>query len=219
MAAVSAERLIGIVRAPDLGAARRSLAAMRAAGVRVAEVSLSTPGALDVLAAEAASSGPDHLIGAGTVLDAAAARSAVAAGAQFLVAPIVVREVVLTALDLGVVVVPGCATPTEMVQALRWGAQLVKLFPANAWTPVVLRTMLHALPDMRVVPTGGITLADAPQWLAAGAVAVGVGSALTADACPDEVRRAVATLRLTPSAGEQGTPAFPQMPAGGEEQS
>jgi 2-dehydro-3-deoxyphosphogluconate aldolase/(4S)-4-hydroxy-2-oxoglutarate aldolase len=194
MELIHSERVIGIVRATSAAAARVEAAAMRAAGIAVVEVSLTTPGALEVVAELAAECREDQLIGAGTVLDAASARMAVAAGARVLISPILSLGVVRTALESGVAVIPGCSTPTEMLMALRHGAHAVKLFPANSWTPAALKTMLHALPQLPVVPTGGVTLQDASRWLDAGAVAVGIGAAL-AEADSDETRRVVASLR------------------------
>lgn len=195
VATLLAERLVGIVRAASAAAAARDLAALRAVGVAVAEVSLTTPGALDVIAAAAQALEPGQVLGAGTVLDAAAVRAAVAAGARLIIAPSLSSDVVRTARDLDVAVVPGCATPTEMLEALRLGAHAVKLFPADSWSPQALGTMLRALPQVRVVPTGGVTLQTAPRWLEAGAVAVGIGAALTSTEQADDVRRAVAGLR------------------------
>ncbi|WP_158373756.1 bifunctional 4-hydroxy-2-oxoglutarate aldolase/2-dehydro-3-deoxy-phosphogluconate aldolase [Cellulosimicrobium cellulans] len=208
LAAVRAERLIGIVRAPDAAAGRAALSAMRAAGVRVAEVSLGTPGALDLVAEAADATGGD-VIGVGTVLRAADVRSAVAAGARLVVTPALCADVVRTARDLGAIVVPGCATPTEMLEALRLGAHAVKLFPADLWSPGALRTMLRALPQVPVVPTGGVTLGNAGQWLDAGAIAVGMGADLARAGHVADVRRSVAALRRSARPVTTGGAAIP----------
>ena len=195
MERIRSERVIGICRADSADAVRNQVRAMRAAGVAVAEVSLTTPGALDVVSEQAAELDEGEVIGAGTVLDAASARMAVAAGARLLVSPILSFDVIRVALDHGVVAIPGCYSPTEMLSALQYGAQAVKLFPANGWTPVALHTMLRALPQLPVVPTGGVSIRDAATWLEAGAVAVGLGATLTSSD-PEKARRSVGSLRL-----------------------
>jgi len=149
------------------------------------EVSMTTPQALDAVAALAHASDPGAtLIGAGTVLGADNARDAVAAGARMLVSPILEQEVIEVAREHDVAVVPGCHTPTEMVHALRWGATAVKIFPAHTWTPAALRGLLEALPDLPCVPTGGVSPETAADWISAGALAVGIGSGLTAASDP-----------------------------------
>jgi len=107
------------------------------------------------------------------------ARLAVLAGARLLVTPTLEPEVISTAQRYGAATVIGTATPTEMLRAQSLGADLVKIFPASQWTPKTLADVLQALPQLRCVPTGGVTLDNAPDWIAAGAVAVGIGSALT----------------------------------------
>jgi 2-dehydro-3-deoxyphosphogluconate aldolase/(4S)-4-hydroxy-2-oxoglutarate aldolase len=182
------DAVIGIVRAPAAERARCLVAALADAGLGVVEVAMTTPGALDVVA-EAATTG---LIGAGTVRTVAHARDAIAAGARFLVSPNLDTDVVRYAVERDIACVPGCATPTEMVTAIDAGAVAVKMFPAHLWTPAALAGMLQALPDLPCVPTGGVTAATAPDWIAAGAVAVGVGACLTRAADP---RAEVTSLR------------------------
>jgi 2-dehydro-3-deoxyphosphogluconate aldolase/(4S)-4-hydroxy-2-oxoglutarate aldolase len=146
-------------------------------GVDVVEVPMNVPGALDAISSLSAL--PGALVGAGTVMTAADARAALDAGARFLLSPVLRAEVVETAHAAGAAAVPGAFTPTEIDACMRAGADLVKLFPADRLTPADLRVLLAALPDARLLPTGGITAANAAEWLAAGAVAVGVGGALT----------------------------------------
>ncbi|MFI6984016.1 bifunctional 4-hydroxy-2-oxoglutarate aldolase/2-dehydro-3-deoxy-phosphogluconate aldolase [Embleya sp. NPDC050154] len=122
---------------------------------------------------EASRARPDVLIGAGTVLDAESARHAVAAGARLLVCPTLSADVIRTAHRYGAVVLPGCATPTEMTAAIEAGADAVKVFPASAWTPGAPADVRAALPQLPLIPTGGISLEAAPAWILAGAVAVG----------------------------------------------
>ena len=188
MAGIAEQGVVGIVRTTSAAEATRAASALIDAGLSAVEVSLTTPGALDVIA-ELGQAG--SVVGAGTVRTLAAARDAHAAGAGFLVSPNLDLDVVRFAVEHGLAVVPGCLTPTEMTAAIAAGAHAVKIFPAHLWSPAALRGMLEAMPDLRCVPTGGVSPASAPEWIAAGALAVGVGGALTRSEDP---RAAVADL-------------------------
>ncbi|GAB3311686.1 bifunctional 4-hydroxy-2-oxoglutarate aldolase/2-dehydro-3-deoxy-phosphogluconate aldolase [Epidermidibacterium keratini] len=169
--------VVAIVRTTSTDDARAQVATLLDAGLRVVEVSLTTPGAIEVIAEYADT--PDAVIGAGTVLDTTAAQNVIDAGAQIIVSPDFNEDVVRLAADRDIASLPGCLTPTEMMRATRAGATAVKIFPAHIWTPGALSGMLQALPDLRCVPTGGVSPGSAPDWIGAGAVAVGVGAALT----------------------------------------
>ncbi|SFE29263.1 2-dehydro-3-deoxyphosphogluconate aldolase / (4S)-4-hydroxy-2-oxoglutarate aldolase [Actinopolyspora alba] len=170
--------VVGIVRAADARSARRRATACLNAGLEVLEVSLTTSGATTVLR-ELRDEYPNALLGAGTVLDATSARLAVDAGARFLVSPSLHDEVISTGHRYGAAVLPGVDTPSELVRALEAGADAIKLFPASRWTPESMRDVLAALPQAPLVPTGGVSVDRAPDWIANGAVAVGMGSALS----------------------------------------
>lgn len=176
--AVTAQRVFGIVRTAGPREALAAAVAVLDAGLNAVEVALTTPRALSAVA-ELTVERPDALVGAGTVIDAPAARAAVEAGARFLVSPSLHPEVIRTGHRYGVPVFPGVATPTEMVRALEEGADALKLFPASGASPSWLRDVRAALPQAPVIPTGGVTIDNAPEWIAAGAIACGMGSALT----------------------------------------
>ncbi|HEX9348341.1 MAG TPA: bifunctional 4-hydroxy-2-oxoglutarate aldolase/2-dehydro-3-deoxy-phosphogluconate aldolase [Gemmatimonadales bacterium] len=168
--------VVRLLETADLRAAARALAA---GGVDVIEVTLTTPGALDAIA-RLSSNAHQSLVGAGTVLDEGSARDVVAAGARFVVSPTLERGVIRVCSDLNVPCIPGALTPTELLDAWRAGAgpALIKLFPASAVGPRYLREVLAPLPFLRVVPSGGVSLENAGEWIRAGAAAVSVGSAL-----------------------------------------
>jgi 2-dehydro-3-deoxyphosphogluconate aldolase/(4S)-4-hydroxy-2-oxoglutarate aldolase len=149
------------------------------AGVLAVEFTLTTPGALTALR-ELRGRRPDLLAGAGTVLSPEDARQAVEAGAQFLVAPCTRPDTLAAAATLGVPMIPGAFTPTEVATALDHGAEVVKLFPASLG-PSYLRALRAPLPNARLLPTGGVDIETVADFLAAGAFAVGLGSPLTAD--------------------------------------
>ncbi|MGH3858955.1 bifunctional 4-hydroxy-2-oxoglutarate aldolase/2-dehydro-3-deoxy-phosphogluconate aldolase [Actinokineospora sp.] len=153
---------------------------LRAAGIRAVEFTLTTPGAYDALAAFTADG---MALGAGTVTTPEEARRAVEAGAGYLISPAVCLDVIAEARTLGVPVLPGAYTPTEVLSAWRAGADLVKLFPAATGGVAHLKAIRAPLPDIPLVPTGGIGLDDAAAYLDAGARAVGIGAPLIGDAC------------------------------------
>ncbi len=174
-------RAIAILRSNDHAIGRKALAAAVRGGFRAVEVTLATPGAVEIIAD--LSRDDRLLVGAGTVLTVEQARAAAHAGARFLVSPVLDIEVVAEATRLGCVVVPGCATPTELWKAHRAGAALQKLFPSPAGGPTWLRSVLAPMPFLRIIPTNGVEAANAAEWFAAGAFAIGcVRSVFPADA-------------------------------------
>lgn len=180
-----ASGVIAVLRARDVKGLRDIARNLHAGGVGALEITLTTPGAVAGIA-ELAPSGEGMLVGAGTVLDAAAARSVIDAGARFVVSPTLEPGVVRVCQDRTIPCIPGAFTPAEILAAWRAGASLVKLFPAAAAGPGYLRDVLGPLPFLRIVPSGGVTLDSAGEWIRAGAAAVSVGGALLG-APPDEL--------------------------------
>lgn len=177
--AILEQRLIAIIRTSRPREAERCGDMLIELGLWAIEISLVTPDALGVVR-RLVNRAPDSVhIGVGTTLTADDAAAAADAGASFVVSPTLDTETVARSTQLGLCSCPGVATPTEALTAVRAGADLCKLFPASVWSPGSLRDWLTAMPDVRVVPTGGIALSDAPDWIAAGGAAVGLGSALT----------------------------------------
>jgi 2-dehydro-3-deoxyphosphogluconate aldolase / (4S)-4-hydroxy-2-oxoglutarate aldolase len=175
VARIRARRVVAILRCSE---PERVGTAVIEGGVDVVEVPLGVPGAVAAISS-LSTAFPSALVGAGTVMSAADAARALDAGARFLLSPVLRPEVVAAAHARAAAAVPGAFTPTEIDACTRAGADLVKLFPADRLTPADLRVLLAALPDARLLPTGGIGAANAAEWLDAGAVAVGVGGALT----------------------------------------
>jgi 2-dehydro-3-deoxyphosphogluconate aldolase / (4S)-4-hydroxy-2-oxoglutarate aldolase len=179
--ALSAHRAVAILRAAHSRHLLAAAEALNAEGFRVLEFPLTTPGALDAIRAARRRLAGEALVGAGTVLTADDARAAVEAGAQLLVSPALCPEAVAVGIQAGVAVLPGAFTPTEILAAEAAGARLVKLFPTAMLGPEYLAALRQPLPDIRIIPTGGVCLANARGWLAAGAAALGLGSPLTGD--------------------------------------
>jgi 2-dehydro-3-deoxyphosphogluconate aldolase/(4S)-4-hydroxy-2-oxoglutarate aldolase len=172
------QRVIGIVRTDDPEAARQAATTMIEAGLHTIEITLTVPTACDVIR-DLRNEHSDALIGAGTVLDAAAASRAIDAGARFLVSPGTTPAVATVAHRHGLPVILGGASVSELISALEAGADAVKLFPARSFSPKWLTDVLAVLPRMPIVPTGGISPESAMDWIRAGAAACGLGSSLT----------------------------------------
>jgi len=162
----------------DPGKLRAVVDALADGGVRVLEVTMTVPGAVDLIRELAPTLPQGFLFGAGTVTDAATARAVIEAGAAFVVSPIFRPEVIAACHERGVPAVPGCFSPTEIHAAHEAGADIVKVFPATMLGPQFIKDVRAPLPQLKLMPTGGVTLENAGDWIRAGAVAVGVGSAL-----------------------------------------
>ena len=169
-------RASAILRCPSRETAVSAMEAAIRGGFRIVEFTLTIPGALELV--EEFSRRPDLVVGAGTVLTTDEARAAVKRGAGFLVSPVMDPAVIAAGASLGVAVMPGCHTPTEMLAAHRAGAPLQKLFPAPGSGPAYVRACLGPLPFLRIVPTQGVDAANARAWLEAGAFALGFTHAL-----------------------------------------
>ena len=178
MAAIDAGGVVAIIRGAFLDDIDVIVRALLAGGVRAIEVSLTSPRALEQIERAAVVAGAAGVVGAGTVMTAADVEQAAKRGASFIVAPTVDEAVIQSALDLDLTPVPGAATPTEIIRAVRLGAPAVKVFPAETLGPEFVRAVLAPFPALKLIPTGGVTLPRAEMFRAAGAWAVGVGSPL-----------------------------------------
>jgi 2-dehydro-3-deoxyphosphogluconate aldolase/(4S)-4-hydroxy-2-oxoglutarate aldolase len=181
-AVVSVLREVGIIpviRAPSADAAVAVVEAFAQAGLTVAEITMTVPNAIDAIASVARRFADQVLVGAGTVTDADTARRAVDAGAEFIVTPCLVPEVIDAARRADIAVLPGALTPTEVLNAFRLGGDMVKVFPAQSvGGAAYLRALRGPFPEIPLVPTGGVTLENVRDMFGAGAVAIGVGSEL-----------------------------------------
>jgi 2-dehydro-3-deoxyphosphogluconate aldolase/(4S)-4-hydroxy-2-oxoglutarate aldolase len=152
--------------------------ALLAGGVEALEVTFTVPGAVRALERVADKLGDRALIGAGTVLDAETARAAMLAGAEFIVSPVLSRSVIRLCRRYDKLVIPGAVTPTEVLSAWESGADVVKIFPSELTGPNYLKALRGPMPHLRLMPTGGVNLRNAGDYLRAGACALGVGGAL-----------------------------------------
>jgi 2-dehydro-3-deoxyphosphogluconate aldolase / (4S)-4-hydroxy-2-oxoglutarate aldolase len=170
--------VVAVIRLRDPGKLRAVVDAIVAGGVRALEVTMTVPGAVDLIRGLAPTLPEGFLLGAGTVIDAGTARAVIDAGAQFVISPVFKREVIVACHERGVPVAPGCFTPTEILEAHEAGADIVKLFPATTLGPQYIKDVRAPLPQVKLMPTGGVSPENAGDWIRAGAVAVAAGSSL-----------------------------------------
>jgi 2-dehydro-3-deoxyphosphogluconate aldolase / (4S)-4-hydroxy-2-oxoglutarate aldolase len=170
--------IVAVVRFSDPEPLVGVVEALAAGGVTVAEVTFTVPGALDVIRSAKRQLGDRVLLGAGTVLDSETARAALLAGAEFIVAPSLNLDVIKVCRRYDKLVMPGAFTPTEVVTAWEAGADIVKVFPADVVGPAFFKALRGPLPQVKLMPTGGVDLTTAADFLKAGAVCLGVGGQL-----------------------------------------
>lgn len=178
------QRVSAILRTNDFEAARQAMEAAVRGGFRIIEFTLSIPGAVDLIAEF--SKRAELIVGAGTVLTVEEVDQTIEAGARFIVSPVVDERVIRRAAEHDVASIPGASTPTEMWQAYRAGAPLQKLFPESGTGPTWIRQTLGPMPFLNIVPTSGVTLDNAVDYLKAGAAAVGFTVSLFV---PDDIRQ------------------------------
>ena len=176
--AIEEAGVIAVIRIKEAERLREIVDALAEGGVRVLEVTMTVPGAVDLIRALAPSLRPGVLLGAGTVLDGDTASRVIDAGARFVVSPVSRPELIEVCHRRDVAVMPGCFSPTEILAAWDAGADFVKVFPATALGPSFFRDVRGPLPSVKLIPTGGVTIDNAGEWIRAGAAAVGVGTAL-----------------------------------------
>lgn len=170
--------VVAVIRAPSGEVLGDVAAALLAGGVDAVEITFTVPKAHRVLETVADRLGDQVLLGAGTVLDAETARTALLAGARFIVSPTVNLEIIRLCKRYSAVVMPGAFTPTETLTAWEAGADIVKVFPSEVTGPAYLKALLRPLPHVRLMPTGGVDLNTAKEFLNAGACALGIGGSL-----------------------------------------
>ena len=171
--------VIPVVRADSTEIARRAILAILKGGIPLLEVTMTVPGAVQMIRELTREVGSEALIGAGTVLDARTAQQCIEAGAQFIVSPALDLGTISYCRERGIAIMPGALTPTEIVSAWSAGADFVKVFPAGALGGAsYIKSLKAPLPQIEVVPTGGVSLKNAAEFIQAGAAAIGVGADL-----------------------------------------
>ena len=174
--------VVAVVRAESAEQGVKIAKAVMESGIVGIEITFTVPGALDIIKSLATECGDGIIIGAGTVLDSETARAAILAGAQYVVSPFLDVDTVKLCNTYNVPCMPGAMTLNEAVEGMRAGADIIKIFPGALFGPRIIREFRGPMPQLRMMPTGGVSVENAGEWIRAGAVAVGVGGALTAGA-------------------------------------
>lgn len=172
--------LVAVIRAESKEQGRKTIEAVKEGGIKAIEITMTVPGAVDIIKELTLEyRNEDLLIGAGTVLDPETARACILAGAQYIVSPSLNIETVKLCNRYRVAVMPGVMTITEALTAMEYGAEIIKVFPGNAFGPSIIKAFKGPVPQGNFMPTGGVSLDNISEWIAAGAVAVGTGGDLT----------------------------------------
>ena len=175
---ILATKVIAVIRMSDTEKLIRVVEAIKRGGVRAIEITMTTPSALEIIAAMAKRKTAGTLIGAGTVLDAATADAVIRAGAEFVVSPITNFDMIAACKRNDIFVAPGALSPTEIVVAWEHGADVVKVFPATSVGPKYFQDLKGPLPQVRLMPTGGVSIENAREFIRSGACCVATGTAL-----------------------------------------
>ena len=177
---IIAAGVVAVIRAESKKKARQIVEAVKKGGIRVIELTMTVPGAVDIIKELCEANGNHELIiGAGTVLDSETAGACIRAGADFIVSPSLNPDVLKLCNRYRVAVMPGVVTVRDAVEALEYGVEIIKVFPASLFGPEIIKALKGPLPQANFMPTGGVTLDNIQDWVKAGAVAVGIGSELT----------------------------------------
>ncbi len=192
---VSETGLVAVVRAENADQALKLAKAIKAGGVKAIEITMTVPGAVDVIKEMNEQSGDEIILGAGSVLDAETARACMLAGAKYIVSPSLDKATIEICNRYQVPVMPGAMSVTEVVKAMEYGADVVKVFPATLFGPKIVKAIKGPLPQAPLLPTGGVSLANVKDWIKAGSFAVGVGSALTGPAKGGDYQKVTETAR------------------------
>lgn len=177
---------LAVVRLADRSKLDGVLNALLEGGLMNIEITLTILGAVDIIGELVNSKNDKMIIGAGTVVTAKECELVVNAGAEFVVSPVMIPEVISITKKNGLLSMPGCMTPTEILTAWNWGADIVKVFPATSFGPKYFREVLAPFPYLKLMPTGGVSISNVEEWLNAGAVTVAVGSNLIDKKSVDE---------------------------------
>jgi len=171
-------KAVAVLRVKEENKLQSVIEAIYAGGISVAEITMTVPNAIQLIEKMNQKLDKNIIIGVGSVLNSSIAEDAINAGAKYVVSPILKKEIIDTSHKYNVPVMPGCFTPTEIQTAFEYGADIVKVFPADVVGMEFFKAILAPMPHLKLMPTGGVSLTNAGEWLKAGACAVGIGSAL-----------------------------------------
>ena len=171
-------KAVAVLRVKEENKLQKVIEAVYEGGISVAEITMTVPNAIQLIEKMSEKLDKSIIIGVGSVLDTKTAEDAIKAGAKYVVSPVFKEDIIKTAHKFNIPAMPGCFTPTEILKAFESGADIVKVFPADVVGMGFFKAILAPMPHLRLMPTGGVTLTNAGDWIKAGACAVGIGSAL-----------------------------------------
>lgn len=174
-------KAVAVLRVKEVDKLKKVIQAIADGGVSVAEITMTVPNAIKLIEKMSNEVNENIIIGVGSVLNKQTAEDAIKAGAKYVVSPILKKEIIEMAQKYDVPVMPGCFTPTEIYSAFEMGADIAKVFPADVVGMPFFKAILAPMPHLKLMPTGGVSLTNAGDWLRTGACAVGIGSALLDD--------------------------------------
>lgn len=187
--------VVAVIRLKDADKLSKVIEAVRVGGVKCIEITMTVPGAVEIIRKLTATMPSDVIIGAGTVTSVQNAEDVIDAGAKFVVSPVLNVDVINVCKKHNIACMPGCYTPTEIFTAWNAGADVCKVFPATSLGPKYFKDLSGPFPHIKLMPTGGVTIENVGEWIAAGAVAVGIGSDLLDKKAIDEGNYNVLTER------------------------
>ncbi|MGK9369775.1 bifunctional 4-hydroxy-2-oxoglutarate aldolase/2-dehydro-3-deoxy-phosphogluconate aldolase [Melioribacter sp. Ez-97] len=171
-------KAVAVLRIKEPEKLKKVIEAIAEGGITVAEITMTVPNAIELIQKMSDELGENIIVGVGSVLNAETAEAAIKAGAKYVVSPVFKKEIIDKAHQMDVPAMPGCFTPTEIQTAYEAGADIIKVFPADVLGMKFFKGILAPMPHLKLMPTGGVNLTNAGEWLNAGACAVGIGSAL-----------------------------------------
>ncbi len=187
--------VIAVIRMKDTRQLLKVIEAIQVGGVKCIEITMTVPGAVDIISQISRSSPSDVIIGAGTVTEKIAAIDVIKAGARFVVGPALNLDILDVCRERDTVCMPGCFSPTEILAGWNAGADVIKVFPATSLGPKYFKDIAGPFPQIRLMPTGGVTIENVGEWVAAGAAAVGIGNDLLDKKAIEEEKYSVLTER------------------------
>ena len=174
------EKIVSVIRGENEEEIEKIVDSIIKGGIIFIEITMTVPSAINIIEKLTKKyEGTEIIIGAGTILDSNNAELVINAGAKFVVSPILDEELIKTCNQRNILVIPGIATPTEAYKAIKYGAEIVKLFPSNIYGPDFIKAIRGPFPNIQIMPTGGISLENIDKWIEKGAIAVGIGGELT----------------------------------------
>lgn len=173
---IKKEKMISVIRGENQNIVEQTIDAIVEGGIHLIEITMTVPNAIELIENLIRKyENTNIIIGAGTVLDEEKAKKVINAGAKFVVSPVLDENVIKVCNENNILVIPGVATTTEAYNAMKYGAEILKLFPSNIYGPSFIKTIKGPFPNIQIIPTGGVSLENLDKWLEVGAIAVGVG--------------------------------------------